>query len=300
MESPVEELLTVRDWLRWAVSRFTEAGLFYGHGCDNARDEASWLVLHALHLPPDQLDPFMNCKLVRAERQAVFNLLNQRISRRIPSAYLTQQAWLGGHDFYVDERVIVPRSYFAELLENRLSPWLPEDQPIHSALDMCTGSGCLAILMSMAFPEARVDAADISPDALAVAKRNAEHYGMLDAIELFESDLFSALDDRRYDLIISNPPYVTTASMKALPAEYLHEPSLALAAGDDGLDIVRRILGAAADFLNPDGLLMVEVGHNADLVETAYPEVPFTWLDTDSAESKIFMLTRHELKNLSI
>jgi ribosomal protein L3 glutamine methyltransferase len=295
MESPIDELLTLRDWLRWAVSRFTEAQLCFGHGCDNAFDEAVWLVLHALHLPPDRLDSLLDARLTRAERQSVFNLLNQRISKRIPGAYLTHQAWLGGHDFYVDERVIVPRSYFAELLENGLSPWLPDDKPIKHALDLCTGSACLAILMALAFADARIDAIDLSSAALEVARRNVEHYGLQDTIELIESNLLAGVAGRRYDLIISNPPYVTTESMNNLPAEYRHEPALALAAGEDGLDIVRRILASAADHLTPDGILMIEVGHNAGLVEAAFPDVPFTWIDTPSSEDKIFLLTRQDL-----
>ena len=295
MQSPVDDLFTLRDWLRWAVSRFTEANLFFGHGCDNAYDEAVWLILHALHLPPDRLDFFMDARLTHAERQSVFNLLNLRISKRIPSAYLTHQAWLGGHDFYVDERVIVPRSYFAELLEHGLSPWVPDDLHVDRALDLCTGSGCLAILMALAFPDARIDAIDLSPAALEVAHRNVNHYGLQETVELIESDLLAGVGERRYDLIISNPPYVTAESMDNLPAEYRHEPALALAAGEDGLDIVRRILVSAADHLTPEGILMVEVGHNADLVEAAFPEVPFTWIDTPSSEDKIFLLTRQDL-----
>ena len=295
MTPVIDELITLRDWLRYAVSRFTAAGLFFGHGCDNAYDEAVWLALHALRLRHDQLDEFLDARLAPAERQAVFLLLNQRISKRIPSAYLTRQAWLGGHDFYVDERVIVPRSYFAELLEHGLAPWVPNGMAIHRALDLCTGSGCLAILMALAFPNAEVDAIDLSPAALDVARRNVEHYGLQDTIELIESDLLAGVAGRQYDLILSNPPYVTTASMNNLPAEYRHEPVLALAAGADGLDIVRRILVSAADCLTPEGILMVEVGHNADLVEAAFPNVPFTWIDTPSSEDKIFLLTRQEL-----
>jgi len=295
MQSSIDDLITIRDWLRWSVSRFHEAGLFFGHGCNNAHDEAVWLLLHALHLSPDRLESYMDSKLTRSERQTVFNLLNQRISKRIPTAYLTNQAWLGGHDFYVDERVIIPRSYFAELLEDGLSPWLPDEVPVNQALDLCTGSGCLAILMADAFPDTRIDAIDLSPAALAVAQRNVEHYGLQQQIELIESDLLTGVAGRYYDLIISNPPYVTTASMDALPAEYRHEPALALAAGSDGLDIVRRILMTVADHLKPAGILMVEVGHNADLVEAAFPGVPFTWIDTPSSEEKIFLLTRLDL-----
>ena len=287
--------MTVDDWLNQAVERFEAAQLFYGHGCDNAYDEAAWLVLHALHLPPAALDDVLDRVLTDDESAAVRDLVEQRIAQRIPSAYLTHEAWLAGHRFYVDERVIVPRSYFAELLDDGLSPWIADDVRIERALDLCTGSGCLAILMALAFPDAAVDAVDLSSAALDVARRNVDDYGLRDRVALVESDLFAALADRRYDLIISNPPYVTTAAMQALPQEYRHEPALALAAGDDGLDIVRRILAAAADHLTPAGVLMVEVGHNADLVEAAFPRIPFTWIDTSSSEGKIFLLTRNEL-----
>lgn len=295
MNSPVDDLVTLRDWLRWAVSRFTEAGVYFGHGCDNAYDEAVWLVLHAVHLPHDRLEFFLDARLTRSERHSVFNLLNLRISKRVPSAYLTRRAWLGAFDFYVDERVIVPRSYFAELLEHRLAPWLPDDVPVTRALDLCTGSACLAILMAHAFPDAAIDAIDLSPAALEVAKRNVADYGLQERIRLIESDLLTEVGGQKYDVIISNPPYVTAASMDSLPLEYRHEPSMALAAGIDGLDIVRRLLDAAADHLSPNGILMVEVGHNADLVEDAFPDIPFTWIDTASSEEKIFMLTRQEL-----
>ncbi len=297
MQSPIDDLLTLHDWQRWAISRFTEAGLFFGHGCDNARDEAAWLINHVLHLPLDQFDAWKDARLTRSERTALFNILNQRISRRTPAAYLTNTAWLGQFSFYVDERVIVPRSYFAELLEHELSPWLDNPEEVHSALDLCTGSGCLAIIMAHVFAGAAVDAVDLSPDALAVARRNVDDYGLQQQVELIESDLFAALDGRQYDLIISNPPYVTTGAMQQLPTEYRHEPALALAAGEDGLDIVRRMLAEASRYLSDSGLLMVEVGHNADLVEAAFPHVPFTWIDTDSSESKIFMLTRQQLQD---
>ncbi len=297
MQSPIDDLLTLHDWQRWAISRFTEAGLFFGHGCDNARDEAAWLINHVLHLPLDQFDAWKDARLTRSERTALFNILNQRISGRTPAAYVTNTAWLGQFSFYVDERVIVPRSYFAELLEHELSPWLDNPEEVHSALDLCTGSGCLAIIMAHVFAGAAVDAVDLSPDALAVARRNVDDYGLQQQVELIESDLFAALDGRQYDLIISNPPYVTTGAMQQLPTEYRHEPALALAAGEDGLDIVRRMLAEASRYLSDSGLLMVEVGHNADLVEAAFPHVPFTWIDTDSSESKIFMLTRQQLQD---
>ena len=297
MDSMVDELHTVRDWLRWAMSRFNEAGLYFGHGCDNAYDEAAWLILHTLHLPLDRLEPFLDARLTHSERLALLNILQQRITRRLPAAYLTGEAWLGEFRFYVDERVIVPRSYFAELLEEGLSPWVQQPSSINSALDLCTGSGCLAILMAHTFPGALIDAVDLSADALAVAARNVSEYGLQDHLTLIESNLFEKLAGRRYDLILSNPPYVTDQSMAELPPEYRHEPQLALAAGSDGLDIVRRILTIAKHHLTDDGLLMVEVGHNADLVEAAYPNVPFTWIDATGGEARIFLLTREQLQS---
>jgi ribosomal protein L3 glutamine methyltransferase len=290
-----EELVTLRDWLRWAVSRFNEAGLFFGHGTDNAFDEAAYLILHTLHLPLDRLDPFLDAHLTESERLAVFNILQQRIARRIPSAYLTHEAWLGDFRFYVDERVIVPRSYFAELLADGLAPWVVDAKTVKDALDLCTGSGCLAILMAHAFPEAAIDAADISADALAVARRNVDDYGLADRIRLVPSDLLDELKGRRYDLIVCNPPYVTAKAMAALPPEYRREPAFALAAGPDGLCAVRRILADAGRHLKPDGLLLVEVGHNADLVEAAFPDLPFTWIDSAGGEGKIFLLTQPQL-----
>lgn len=295
MSPLVDELVTLRDWLRWAVSRFNEANLFYGHGTDNAYDEAIWLILHTLHLPNDHLEPFLDARLTRAERLAVLNILEQRLVRRLPAAYLTREAWLGPYRFYVDERVIVPRSYFAELLAEHMAPWITDPEHIHSALDLCTGSGCLAILMAEAFPAATVDAVDLSSDALAVARRNVTDYGLEDRVHLIQSDLLDGLGDRRYDLIICNPPYVTANSMAALPAEYRHEPELALAAGDDGLDIVRRLLATASAHLTRHGLLFVEVGHNADIVEAAFPDLPLTWVDAPSGEGKIFMLAGEAL-----
>lgn len=295
MESLLDELITIRDWLRWGASRFNEARLFFGHGCDNAHDEAAWLILHALHLPPDRLDPYLDARLTRHERLAVLELLQQRIAKRLPAAYLTHEAWQAGFRFHVDERVLIPRSYFAELLAEGFAPWVEDPDAIADALDLCTGSGCLAILMAHAFVHAHIDASDLSPDALEVAKRNVADYGLQDRIRLVESDLFAKLGRRRYDLIISNPPYVTAQAMRELPAEYRHEPALALAAGEDGLDIVRRILAEAKKHLKPHGLLAVEVGHNRALVEAAFPRLPFTWLDTPSGEGKIFLLRREEL-----
>lgn len=294
-DSLLDDLITVRDWLRWGTSRFHEAKLFFGHGCDNAHDEAAWLVLAALHLPPDQLDPYLDARLARQERRAVLELLQQRIARRVPAAYLTHEAWQAGLRFYVDERVLIPRSYFAELLVDGFAPWIEDPYSIDSALDLCTGSGCLAILMAHAFPNAKIDAADISDEALAVAKRNVSDYALQKRVKLVQGDLFAGLGRRRYNFILSNPPYVTAQAMRDLPPEYRHEPENALAAGADGLDIVRRILAAAAKHLKPGGLLAIEVGHNRDIVEAAFPALPLTWLDTPSGEGKIFMLRREDL-----
>lgn len=295
MSELLDDLQTIRDWLRWGASRFNEARLCFGHGCDNAHDEAAWLILHALHLPPDRLDPYLDARLTRHERLAVLELLQQRIARRLPAAYLTREAWQAGLRFYVDERVLIPRSYFADLLVEGFAPWVDDPERIESALDLCTGSGCLAILMAHAFPHARIDAADISADALEVAKRNVADYALKERVRLVQGDLFAKLGKRKYDLIISNPPYVTAQAMRELPAEYRHEPENALAAGDDGLDIVRRILAGARAHLKPQGLLAVEVGHNRDIVEAAFPDLPLTWIDTESGEGKIFMLRREDL-----
>ena len=295
MSSPAQELETVRDWIRYAVSRFTAAGLYFGHGMASAYDEAVYLVQHTLHLPLDRLDPFLDARLTAAERAEVLQIVERRVNERIPAAYLTHEAWLGQFRFYVDERVIIPRSYIAELLPDALDPWLPEPAEVQSALDLCTGSGCLAILLAHHFANADVDAADISSDALAVAQRNVADHGMQDRINLVRSDLLSNLNEKTYDLIISNPPYVAAVAMEELPREYRHEPSVALAGGEDGLDAVRTIVGGAAQFMAPEGLLVVEVGHNRAAAEAAFPRLPFTWLSTPSSEDGVFMLRRDDL-----
>ena len=295
MSALVQELETVRDWLRYAVSRFTEAGLFFGHGTTNAYDEAAYLILHTLHLPLDRLEPFLDARLPHVEREQVLEILSRRVEQRVPAAYLTHEAWLGQYRFYVDERVLIPRSYIAESLREGLSPWIPDPAKIQTALDLCTGSGCLAILLAHTFPNADVDAADISSDALAVALRNVADHGLQGRVNLIRSDLLSNLTEKRYDLIVSNPPYVTSMAMEELPPEYRHEPELALRGGDDGLDAVRTILQRAADFLTPDGLLVVEVGQNRVAAEAAFPRLPFTWLATESSEDSVFLLRREEL-----
>lgn len=294
-EETKTHFFTLRDLLRFAVSRFNQAKLAYGHGCSNALDEAAYLILSALHLPHDNLDPFLDARLLPGERNMILNLIERRVAERIPVAYLTHEAWLNGFSFHVDERVIIPRSFIAELLEEQLYPWVDEPERITHALDLCTGSGCLAIMMAHAFGNAEIDAADISHDALEVARRNVETYGLLQKIRLVRSDLFSALDGKTYDLIISNPPYVNASSMESLPREYLHEPVIALASGVDGLDATRRILSQSAAHLNPEGLIIVEIGHNREALEDAFPDIEFTWLDTEGGAGHVFVLRREQL-----
>jgi ribosomal protein L3 glutamine methyltransferase len=288
-------LQTLRDCLRFAVSRFNEAELFFGHGSENAYDEAAYLILHTLNLPLDRLEPFLDAKLTHSEIYDVLDVIERRTLQRIPAAYLTNQAWLGDLSFYVDERVIVPRSFIAELLREQLSPWISDAEQVHNVLDMCTGSGCLAILSAHAFPNAHVDAADLSADALDVAQYNVTDYGLEDRISLVESDLFAKLKGKKYDLIISNPPYVDAPSVAALPQEYKYEPKLALGSGADGLDATRAILEHAAKHLTDKGILVVEIGHNRDALEAAYPNLPFTWLEVSAGDEFVFMLHRNDL-----
>jgi ribosomal protein L3 glutamine methyltransferase len=292
------QLHTIRDLLRFAVSRFNKAGLHFGHGSATAYDEAAYLILKTLYLPLDQLDPFLDARVTGAECKQVLEIIERRVTDRIPAAYLTHEAWLGDFSFYVDERVIIPRSFIAELLQTQLSPWIADPDHITAALDLCTGSGCLAILLAHAFDHAHIDAADISPQALAVAHKNVQDYGLQERISLIESDLFSALSGKRYGLIISNPPYVNAESMTQLPQEYRHEPENALASGEDGLDATRKILQQAAQYLADDGILIVEIGHNRDALEQAFPQLPFTWLETSGGDEFVFMLQREQLGKL--
>ena len=285
---------TLGDWLRFAVTRFTEAGLSFGHGTTNARDEAAYLILHTLKLPLDRLDPFLDKTLSAEETEAVSRVLRLRIEQRVPAAYLTHEAWLGDYRFYVDERVIVPRSYVAELLRDELSPWVQDPESVGAALDLCTGSGCLAILLALTFPNAKVDATELSSDALDVAGKNVSDYGLEDRIRLIHGDLFAGLPGP-YQLIVSNPPYVNAESMAALPPEHRAEPQVALAGGKDGLDIVRRILSGAGALLDEDGLLVVEVGHNRESLERAFPRLPFIWLEASGGDGFVFLLTRSQL-----
>ncbi|MDP3539106.1 MAG: 50S ribosomal protein L3 N(5)-glutamine methyltransferase [Azonexus sp.] len=289
------ELHTVRDYLRYAVSRFNGADLFFGHGSDNAWDEAVYLTLHTLHLPLDRLEPFLDARLLPHERESLLDIYRRRCEERLPAAYLTHEAWLGEHRFYVDERVIVPRSFIAELLQEQLAPWIEDPWAIESALDLCTGSGCLAILTALAFPNAEVAAVDLSKDAISVAERNVADYHLHDRVSLIQSDAFANLQGKRFDLIISNPPYVDAESVATLPPEYLHEPEMALGSGDDGLDFTRIILREAKKHLTPQGLLIVEIGHNREVLEAAYPTLPFTWLDTTAGDEFVFLLHATDL-----
>jgi ribosomal protein L3 glutamine methyltransferase len=294
-EHAKEELVTLRDWLRYAVSRFQEAGLFFGHGSAEAFDEAAYLCLHSLHLPPDRLDPFLDARLLPQEREQLAGIIERRIRERIPAPYLTHEAWLQGYRFYVDQRVIVPRSFLAPLILEHLQPWLAQPEGVLRALDLCTGSGCLAILLAEAFPDAEVDAVDLSPDALDVARRNVVEYHLDDRLHLHEGDLFEPLGNATYDLIVANPPYVNAAAVTALPPEYRHEPALALGSGEDGLDATRSILRDAARHLNPGGLLAVEIGHNREALEAAFPHLDFAWPQIEGGEDTVFILTREQL-----
>lgn len=284
----------MRALLAESERRLTRAQVSFGHGTTHARDEAAWLALHALEIPFGKLEAKLDSGLSPDGVERVRALIAERIATRKPAAYLTHQAWLGDHEFYVDERVIVPRSFIAELLRTGLAPWAP--RRVEAALDLCTGSGCLAILAALTFPRAHVDAADLSRDALDVAKRNVRDYRLGDRVTPVESNLYSALGDRRYDLILTNPPYVTDASMRRLPEEYRREPRMALAGGRDGLDLVREIVARAPDHLTEGGLLVVEVGHARARVERAFPDLPLQWAATSGGDDNVFLITRPSLR----
>jgi ribosomal protein L3 glutamine methyltransferase len=295
MDASRDALQTVRDLIRYGVSRFNQTKLSFGHGSDNAWDEAVYLVLNALHLPPDQLEPFMDARVLPEERQRALAYIDARCDQRVPAPYLTHEAWLQGYAFYVDERVIVPRSPIAELLMTQLSPWILDPYEVTGILDLCTGSGCLAIIAAHQFPEAFIDATDISADALAVALRNVTEHGLTDRLNLHQGNLYDPLPVlARYDLIICNPPYVNSQSMLNLPAEYKHEPTLALAGGADGMDLVRTILEQAPAHLNDQGILLLEIGHERAYFEAAFPELEPVWLDTAQASDQILLLNREQ------
>ncbi|AUT68024.1 MULTISPECIES: 50S ribosomal protein L3 N(5)-glutamine methyltransferase [Paraburkholderia] len=286
---------TVRDVLRHAVSQFNQADLAFGHGSSNAYDEAAYLVLHTLHLPIDLLEPFLDARLTSEEIDAVLKVIERRAKDRVPAAYITQEAWMHGYRFHVDERVIVPRSFIGELLQDGLQPYVEDPEQVGAVLELCTGSGCLAILAAHAFPNADIDAVDLSPSALEVAARNVHDYQLDERVALFEGDLYAPLPERRYDVIITNPPYVNAESMKALPAEYKHEPEMALAGGADGMDIVRRIIADARNWLTDEGVLVIEIGNERAHVEAAFGGLDLVWMSTSAGDDNVFLIQASDL-----
>jgi ribosomal protein L3 glutamine methyltransferase len=293
----LNELSSIRDWLRYAVSRFEDSDVFFGHGTSNAYDEAVWLIFGFLHLPHDTIENFLDAHLTSKEKKDLSFLIEKRINDKIPTAYLLNEAWLRDYKFYVDERVIVPRSLIAESLSENLYPWIDDPEKIYSALDLCTGSGCLGIMMAHSFQNAIIDLVDISEKALQVAEINVNHYGLHDRIELIQSDLFDRLKGKKYDLIISNPPYVNQTSVDSFPMEFLKEPSMALGSGEDGLDHTIRIIHEAKHYLNDDGILIVEIGHNKEILLKKFPKLQFQWLDVSLGNDFVFMLEKSQLPN---
>jgi ribosomal protein L3 glutamine methyltransferase len=297
IQPPLEvlsSLSTLRDYIRWGASCFTEAKLNFGHGTASGLDEAAALVLHTLHLPYNLSEFYLQATLTPAERQAIVNVFERRINERLPAAYITHEAIFAGLSFYVDERVLVPRSPIAELIEQRFAPWIEEDQ-VGRILDLCTGSGCIAIACAYAFPEAAVDAVDMSVDALSVAQINLEKHQLSDELNLYESDLFNVLPNVQYDIIVSNPPYVAIEEWRQLPLEFHAEPEMGFVAGLTGLDIVIRILVEAKDYLTPQGILVVEVGSSAETLQETFPNVPFYWLDFERGGDGVFLLTAEQV-----
>jgi ribosomal protein L3 glutamine methyltransferase len=295
VDEAVTELRTIADMLRWAVSRFNDANIYYGHGTDNAWDEAISLVVHALHLPDDIGQQVILSNLTSSEKHKIVELIIRRVRERLPVPYLTNKANFAGLEFYVDERVLVPRSPIAEMINNQFSPWL-YNKPVNRIMDLCTGSACIAIACAYAFEDAEVDALDISEDALEVAQINIESLGVLDRVFPMQSDLFSAIPKGpHYDLIVSNPPYVDAQDIGDMPEEYHHEPAIGLASGNDGLDLTKRILANAADYLTETGLLVVEVGNSMVHLIEQYPDMPFTWVDFEFGGDGVFVLTRDQL-----
>ena len=295
MPADTDALLTIRDFIRWGASRFDEADLYFGHGTDNALDESAQLVLAALHLAPDLPPMYLDARLTPGEREQVLALLRRRLEERLPAPYLTHKTWFAGIEFYLDERVLVPRSPLAELIEGRFEPWVVADQ-LDRVLDLCTGGGCIGLATALHLPEVRVDLADISGPALEVARHNLARYRLQDRVETIQSDLFQALAGRRYDLILCNPPYVDAQDLAALPPEYHREPLLGLAGGADGLDLVRPILANAVEFLEPGGTLIVEVGNSAEALMEQFPQVPWVWLEFERGGDGVFLLTREQVQ----
>ena len=290
------QFTTPRDLLRYAVTRFNGAKLFFGHGSVEAFDEAAYLILHTLKLPLDKLEPFLDARLLPDEVLQVLAVVERRAVERVPAAYITNEAWLGTYAFYVDERVLVPRSFIAELVPERFSPWVIDPDAVENILELCTGSGCLAIMMADAFQNSVVDAVDISPDALAVAERNIREYKLEGRVNPIASDLYQNVPFKKYDLIVTNPPYVNSDSMSKLPQEYLREPHIALDGGADGMDLVRKIIDGAADYLTPEGILMVEIGNEREYAEAAFGHLGLTWLTTSAGDDMVFLLTADQLK----
>lgn len=297
-QDAIQELVTIRDFIRWGVTHFNQAQLCYGHGTDNSWDEAVHLVLSAVHLSPDSDSNVLDSKLILDEKKQIVELIERRIKERMPVPYLLNEAWFAGLAFYVDERVLIPRSPISELIDEDFRPWV-EEQNINRVLDLCTGSGSIAITVALTFLDATVDAVDLDTGALEVAAKNVKKYELEDRVNLIQSDLFDNLGDQKYDIIISNPPYVAELEYNSLPAEYHHEPKLALEAGSDGLTIVKRILKQAQQYLTPNGVLIVEVGLTQEAVEVAFPNIPFTWLQFEQGGEGVFLLTFDELSEFS-
>jgi|TARA_R100000935_G_C2838087_1_gene169329 ribosomal protein L3 glutamine methyltransferase len=293
VSNPIDDLHTVRDYLRYVSSRFADSPLYFGHGTDNVWDESVQLVMRSLHLPLENNTLFLDARLTREERALILDRMQRRIDDRVPLAYLLGEAWFMGLPFHVDERVLVPRSPLGELIQGGLQPWLG-NKPVGRILDLCTGSGCIGIAAASIFEDAEVDLADISTDALDVAAVNIDYHEVGDRVSTVRSDVFDGLEGR-YDVILSNPPYVDADDIADMPAEYGHEPELGLAAGGDGLDIAHRILARAADYLNPGGLLIVEVGNSWVALQEAYPDIPFTWLEFENGGDGVFLLTAEDL-----
>lgn len=294
MNGDIGALETIEDFIRWGASGFDANGLFYGHGTDNALDESTALVFHALNLQYDLPVEYLQNRPTDQEKTVILDLFQRRISGRQPAAYLINKAYFAGLQFYVDERVLVPRSPIAELIENGFVPWI-EPERVTKVLDMCTGSGCIGIACAYSFPQAEVDLVDISPEAVGVAEKNIQRHEVQDRVVAIQSDLFAALDEKKYDIIVSNPPYVTIAEMESLPLEYQQEPALGLEAGDAGLDIVIPLLQQASSYLQPDGIIVVEVGLSADALQERFPRVPFLWLEFERGGEGVFMLTADQL-----
>lgn len=294
MAEQPDGLITIQDFIRWGASRFNQAGLTFGHGTDNALDEATQLVLHSLHLGPDLSSGFRGCRLTPGERVRISDLIERRVSERVPAAYLTGRAWFAGLEFLVNEQVLVPRSPMAELIEAGFDPWI-DGERVGRVLDLCTGSGCIGIAAAVYLPDADVDLVDVSPSALEVARENVERHGVGDRVRVLESDLFEGLSGHRYDLILCNPPYVSEQEYLGLPMEYRREPELGLLGGEDGLDLVLRILRDARDHLSDEGILILEVGGSAPELEKRLPDVPWTWLEFERGGEGVLLLSRNQI-----